>query len=309
VIDLPVFVSHFSRRADIQSLRWWVSGKNDLGDLVATEPRTRAVEWRPYSVVRQIPLSFPIPGERPFVGAIVVELLDRSGKRIAANFVPASIKQGISGQPTPPYEERVEVLGPRLVALRFSPTALSDSKGFEGVLQPGKLSALNQAVAEYRVPLPDFVQKAGPVKFELVAEMATRAGQAKVDWPLYQVPGVDYPQTEERKFPGAARIVIAGVDAGQVQLPDDPADSIGMLSSTAGVDPGSYGYVVRVAAPARAMPEVTVRFEATNGLSIYGEGMGRYGVDPMILVHTSNDVGRPAEGWFPLEPRATPPAR
>ena len=65
--------------------------------------------------------------------------------------------------------------------------------------------------------------------FELVAEMATCAGQSKVDWPFYQAPGVDYPQTEERKFPGRARIAIGGMDAGQVQLADDPADAAGMF--------------------------------------------------------------------------------
>ena len=45
-------------------------------------------------------------------------------------------------------------------------------------------------------------------------------------------------------------------------------------------------------------------FETTR--SIYGEGMGRYGVDPVILVHTSNDVGRPTSNWFPTEPPGAP---
>jgi hypothetical protein len=30
--------------------------------------------------------------------------------------------------------------------------------------------------------------------------------------------------------------------------------------------------------------------EDTKGISIYGEGMGRYGMDPVVLVHTGRDV-------------------
>jgi hypothetical protein len=33
-----------------------------------------------------------------------------------------------------------------------------------------------------------------------------------------------------------------------------------------------------------------IRIEATKGISIYGEGMGRYGMDPVVLVHTDRDV-------------------
>ena len=203
-------------------------------------------------------------------------------------------------------EERIEVLGPRLVALRFNANKISESASFAGESKRGKLSATGEVAVEYRVPVPDFVQKAGPVRFELVAELATRAGQAKVDWPSRQSPGVDYPQTEERKFPGTVRIRMGGADTGERQLPDDPADARGVMSNMTGEDAGSYGYVTRVSAPGRAMAEIAVRFEATNGLSIYGEGMGRYGVDPVILVHTSSDVDRPTGNWYPVEPPGAP---
>jgi hypothetical protein len=36
--------------------------------------------------------------------------------------------------------------------------------------------------------------------------------------------------------------------------------------------------------------DLTVRIFATNGISIYGEGMGRYGFDPVVIVHTGQDV-------------------
>ena len=79
------------------------------------------------------------------------------GKRIAANFVNV-----IARASTGP---RVEVLGPRLVALRFAPDAPFERPP-DSALKPGKFSALDQAAVEYRLPVPEFVQQAGPVKFE-----------------------------------------------------------------------------------------------------------------------------------------------
>jgi hypothetical protein len=305
-LKMPLAISHFSKRTEAPLLRWYLMGTNDLGEPFQLEPQTRAVRWSPYRVVEQTVFDAQIPGERPFVGALVMELLDQSGKRIAVNFIPIAAKNAPAGRVNVAEEERIEVLGPRLVALRFNANKISESASFEGESKRGKFSATGEVAVEYRVPVPDFVQKAGPVRFELVAELATRAGQAKVDWPSRQSPGVDYPQTEERKFPGTVRIRIGGADTGEQQLPDDPADARGMMSNMTGEDAGSYGYVTHVSAPGRAMPEIAVRFEATSGLSIYGEGMGRYGVDPVILVHTSSDVDRPTGNWFPAEPPGAP---
>ena len=48
-------------------------------------------------------------------------------------------------------------------------------------------------------------------------------------------------------------------------------------------------------APARAAAEIRVRLETANGLSIHGEGRGRYGIDPTILVHTARDLEQRAK--------------
>ena len=120
--------------------------------------------------------------------------------------------------------------------------------------------------------------------------MATHAGTAKLDWPWRQKP-VDYPQTDVHKYPGKAHIMIGGVDAGEVTLEDDPADIRGFLSSVAAFHHASYGYLTRVSVtPPKGATDLMIRIEATKGISIYGEGMGRYGMDPVVLVHTARDV-------------------
>jgi hypothetical protein len=140
------------------------------------------------------------------------------------------------------------------------------------------------------VILPDWVIAAGPQQMQLVAEIATRAGTAKLDWPQRQR-AVDYPQTDVHKYPGSAHVVIGGMDAGNAVLADDPADARGFLSSVATFHYASYGYLTRLSAPApKGASEVIIRIEGSKGLSIYGEGMGRYGFDPVVLVHTEKDV-------------------
>ena len=278
---LPVFVSHFSARMDQPTLRWWLTGTDDFGMPVTIPPQTQPVKWERARVISDIHLDVRVPGSRPFTGALAMELLDSSGKRIAANFVNVATRSALS--------PRIEVLNPRTVALRFSPIEARE-QGPDSGIHPGKFWAANQAYVSYRVTLPDWVIAAGPEKIELLAEMGTHAGTAKLDWPSRQK-AVDYPQTDVHKYPGKVRVLIAAVDAGEVTLADDPADIRGFLSSGAGFHHASYGYLTRVGAPAPiGATDLTIRIFATNGISIYGEGMGRYGFDPVVQVHTSQDV-------------------
>jgi hypothetical protein len=279
--SLPVFVSHFSARTDPPTLRWWLTGTDDFGAPVTTPPQTQPVKWDRLRVTNQTPLEVRVPGSKPFTGAVAMELLDSTGHRIAANFVNVATRSSLS--------PRIEVINPKLVALRFSPIETREL-GPDSGIHPGKFWAAGQAEVGYRVTMPEWVVAAGVEKVDLVAEMATHAGTAKLDWPWRQKV-VDYPQTDVHKYPGKAHIVIAGVDAGEVTLEDDPADIRGFLSSAAAFHHASYGYLTRVSVtPPKGAAELMIRIEATKGISIYGEGMGRYGMDPVVMVHTRQDV-------------------
>lgn len=286
VFTLPVFVSHFSSRTDAPTLRWWLTGTDDLGQPVTTPPQTQPVKWDKLRVTNQPPLEVRVPGSKAFTGAVAMELLDASGKRIAANFVNVATRSSQS--------PRIEVINPQLIALRFSPIETRES-GPDSGIHPGKFWATGQVEVAYRVVLPDWVVAAGAEKIELIAEMATHAGTAKLDWPWRQKP-VDYPQTDVHKYPGKAHITIGGVDAGEAALEDDPADIRGFLSSAAAFHHASYGYLTRASiTPPKGATELLIRIEADKGISIYGEGMGRFGMDPLVVVHTARDVrtGKP----------------
>ncbi|HSD66800.1 MAG TPA: hypothetical protein VLF95_08875, partial [Vicinamibacteria bacterium] len=87
---------------------------------------------------------------------------------------------------------------------------------------------------------------------------------------------------------------------GIFDLPDDPADHRGLLSWHAQKrdgklrEAGSYGYLVSASVPPQALREaaaagaVVVRLEVDEalpgGLAIYGEGAGRYPLDPSLVL-------------------------
>lgn len=279
--SLPVFVSYFSARQGEAKLRWWLTGTDDFGAAVTAPPQTVAVKWERLRVTDQAPLEVRVPGSRPFTGALAMELVDAQGQRIAANFVNVATRSAQS--------PRIEVIDARTVALRFSPVEVRE-QGIDSGVHFGKFWAAGPAEVAYRVMLPDFVIAAEPESVALVAEMGTHAGTEKLDWPWRQK-AVDYPQTDVHKYPGKVHVLFSGADAGQAELADDPADIRGFLSSAAGFHHGSYGYLTRLTAVApKGVTELGIRIEGTKGLSIYGEGMGRYGMDPVVIVKTVKDI-------------------
>jgi predicted transcriptional regulator len=133
-------------------------------------------------------------------------------------------------------------------------------------------------------------------------EAGARAGMKKVDWPQ-QTKGRQYPQTEEKKYPSDLTVSLDGVEILTTRLPDDPADSRGALSHYRDYDPGSYGHLVEQVVegaaldvareavtrgePLRLRLEVRADALERGGLSLYGETLGCYPVEPMIVVETN----------------------
>jgi hypothetical protein len=279
-----------------------VSGTDDLGNSIKTEVTVRAVTWKQYRVTNQEPIKVRIPGTRPFTGALAMELV-ADGKRIAANYV------NLVARPPEGTSARVEVVDRRRIAIRFRPDEVQDfdwGSYIRTALFPGKFSAPGAGSARYRIALPEFVREAGPVRLELVAEVASKAVNEKRDWGPKPRERTDpsYPQTDRKKHRGVVQVSLAGEKLEPFELPDDPADARGVLSSLAGIHHASYGYLMRKAlnlTSGSAGGHIDVRFEvpagkAAGGLAIYGERMGQYLIDPTLFVYTSKDVKYPV-GW------------
>jgi len=320
---LPVFVSHFSKRDREPILRWRIAGTNDQGMTFSTEVQEAPVNWRPNQATIQKPLRCAAPDGPSLVGAVVLELVDHRGERIAANFANLIVRRAtfdaqdvpetaIVRTPTEQHGPAIEVINQRLAALRFDvgdfAAFTSDRPAWDWIEQRGKFIAHGKCEVEYHLKLPKFIRRALPNKVMLIAEMATKSNGRMVDWPSARRPE-DCPQTQQRKFPGGLSVRLAGEEILALELPDDPSDSRGVLSWQSGYQPGSYGFLVRKRADLTQMVSlrdtladrdfVPLVFQATgegSGLSLYGPRQGRYCIRPTILVQTARDMDK-GSGW------------
>jgi hypothetical protein len=203
-----------------------------------------------------------------------------------------------AGGPSP----RVERLTDGWV-LRFAPGDVARTSWQQPMVEPGgaKFAAPGVGWVEYDVAMPPEVDLARARRLIVRFEAGARAGMKKVDWPQ-QIKGRQYPQTEEKKYPSDLTVSLNGVEILTTRLPDDPADARGALSHHRAYDPGSYGYLVEQVVEGAALESVRaavsrgeslrlrleVRPDALErgGLSLYGETLGCYPVDPMIVVET-----------------------
>lgn len=300
-VRVPIFLSHYSKLTSAPAIRWYVVGFDDLGNEHKTRPLTVRANWDFATVTEQPAIEATIPTNRPFVGALAMELVDEGGRRIAGNFVNLiSRPDRAAGQPVSP---RVDVLAPTRVALRFAPDDFASANGASvgryGIGH-GKFYAFGGCEVEYRIHIPKEVIDAEPVGLEFMAELASKAGAERLDWPS-RTSALDYPQTDRDGFASMAELHLGGKNVALLKLKDDPADARGVLSHEARFHHGSYGELLREKIDTANNPEIltalrngqpfTVKFRVTpgplgKGLSVYGESTGRYPVDPTLIVTT-----------------------
>jgi Glycosyl hydrolases family 2, sugar binding domain/Glycosyl hydrolases family 2, TIM barrel domain/Glycosyl hydrolases family 2 len=292
-VSIPVFLSHFSDRSAAPTLRWWVSGWNELGKWEnIAPPKNEATSWTQYDVKTQSPVTFTAP-DRPFVGAVALTLRDARGERFAANFVNLVVKPE-----TPlPRAQRVD---DHTAALRFQPDDLA-RRHFSGGAStpPGKAYGRGKGYLEYRLKVPDSVVKAGPKTYLLRLQAASKAGKEKVDWPSRTNPQ-DYPQTDGKKWPSTLQISLNGKNILRQELEDDPADARGVLSHLNRFEHGSYGELVEASG---ALPDaikadldagrpLVIRLSVPDdaahagGLCLFGAETGEFPLEPTLSLTT-----------------------
>ncbi len=107
-----------------------------------------------------------------------------------------------------------------------------------------------------------------------------------------------YFMSDDSAFPSDIEVWIEGQRAHAETLPDDPADSRGVLSwhyqprDRVLDEAGSYGYLVRAKVPKKVMDKIAgglesisveIRAVSGGGLAIYGRDAGRYAMDIVLL--------------------------
>jgi hypothetical protein len=274
-------------------VRW----RLDFTDRFGLRQTIREGHWpfqpQRFEVITIDALHLTLPAENG-LATIAIQMEDETGQIRCRNYINVEVW----AEPSPRQERLANGW-----ALRFSPASFSQSSWPRLAVEPGgaKFSAQGSGWVEYKLALPAELEPSQLKSLRLRFEAGARAGMAKVDWPQ-QVQGLNYPQTEEKKFPSDLTIFINEVNAGTVHLPDDPADARGVLSHHDGYDPGSYGYLTNLALEPGILEAIRptlaadrslkVRFailpeaEYPGGLALYGETLGGYPIEPTILLET-----------------------
>lgn len=180
-------------------------------------------------------------------------------------------------------------------------------------LDQHKICGAGEGSYRYRVDLSPLLSEGTPEKLTLCLEAGAKRVLKKdaQQQQNYQTPANmftsgafaldpgenpnSYFMSDDSRFTSQLRIVVNGQAIHSQLLPNDPADSRGILSwhyqqrDRQLDEAGSYGYLVRAPLPESLMAQIRtglrqldIELHADNGLAIYGRNAGRYAIDIVI---------------------------
>jgi len=314
-VEVPLWASFLTGdvRADSLTLRAELYGWNAAGERATYATTTRRVPYRPWMSEALAPLPVTMPGG-PATAVLAVRLEDAAGTVLHRNFTTFVVGGEAPTAVTLADGRRARLASVPASAARDARWSLKSWQ----VLDGRKVNGAGSGQLEYRIPWPAGLRAEDVSGATFLVEASAKRLLGK-DRPKVEAdsgdymrgrglqdPGANknaYPMTGETKYPSAVTVRVNGEVAALVELPDDPADSRGILSWHAQPkgDPksrrlheaGSYGELVRVAVPPAALARaardgaVVVRMEVGDalpgGLAIYGREFGRYPLDPTVL--------------------------
>jgi hypothetical protein len=295
VVVVPVLFSSFSEPEErVLAWSWKLWGDDRFGRRKPLDGGAGSFQVQPDGVTEVGEIRVTIPDERMLL-TLEASATGRNGRRVAANYVHLDVKADVA---------RVEVVDATTCVLRFQPDDVARSSGHSSV--PGKVFATGSCFFEYELSFPEGLNLDAVDSIELLAELAAKAGDEKLDWPE-RTNEMDYAQTDTKKHPSEVIILIQGVEVDRFVLPDDPADARGVLSHAATSHHGSYGYIHRLrilredfsdlwraiqeAGMLRIRYEVPKDADPMGGLAIFGDTMGRWPVQPTVILRGREPLG------------------
>ncbi len=291
-------VSYYSseRAPSDPMLRWRFWGTDRLGETVEpVEGGPLPITVNPYALSAPVSIARTLP-EIPMAGTLLVWSESPIEGWQVKNFLQLDL---YDGQP-----ERVESLADGRWALRFDPGDYTDScwdeegplvAGTDGG-EPGEtLWGYDEGFVEYEVALPEEVSPESIEKIELRIEVSSARG------PFNR-------QTDVSPDPSHLAVYLNDSLLETYTIPDGPADTRGFLSHLhPGDQPlhGSYGYLLSMETTRAVSLNLIdslgqerilrLRFDVrpgpttpAGGLRIYGDRLGRYVIDPTLLVTVSS---------------------
>jgi hypothetical protein len=270
-LPVDVYTSHFAwRSASAPKLFWSLTGIGALGQY---KPRmvlgSRPVAFKPFAVEKHsIELEIP----QDVRGAYLFFWIEDGGEVLCRNYVQfvidgaqCPLPEGLRAYPLPPAQ---------YASARF--------EGYHGHYAQGGCSLLwacSPGSALYEVKWDEPAQRAA-----IVFEAGARQGIGAVK------------VTDENRHPSAIDIYMDGRRIGRAEPSDDPCDERGLFTNAAlGGTPfnyrrlGRFGYGERFEIPIPGdlltAGKHTIEFVCDGGgMTLYGQGMGRYGFHPCVVI-------------------------
>jgi len=306
-VSVPLFASFLTDRAPTGKLllRTELTGWNSLGQRETYGAARQPVAFAPWLAQELPPLGVTMP-DHPALAVLTLMLETEAGQVLQRNFTTFFVTRGPAANNDPIPGKHV---------LRFAPNSFS-AAAWSGrqwnVLDGLKVNGAGHGYFEYRLTWPAGLDPQAVESVWFLCEASSkpllgkdRADTAKDTGDYMRGAGAHdpsanpnaYPMTDTSLHPSAVRVRVNGIDAGTTFLPDDPADSRGVLSWHAQLrdrklrEAGSYGYLVNVTLPPAALAaaaqakEIVLRLEVDGegGLALYGERFGRYPLDPTLV--------------------------
>jgi galactose mutarotase-like enzyme len=311
-VNVPLYASFMTGSTafgDSLTLRAYLYGWNALGVKRTWNWSETRIPYRPWMSQPLAPLAFTMPTE-PATLVLSTSLEDAKGAVLQRNFTTFVVEGDAPTQATLTDGRKVRIA-------RVAATAVRDARWTRKqwtVLGDRKLNGAGSGYFEYQIPWLAGLDSSDVASATFLVQASAKRLNGKdrdstaSDNGDYMRGGGfhdpsrnpnSYPMTGATRFRSAVTVRVNGEFAGRWDLPDDPADSRGILSWHAQphdghlYEAGSYGELLRVPIPAGALRKgartgaLIVRLEVDTalpgGLAIYGARFGRYPVDPSVL--------------------------
>ncbi|GAB3919534.1 hypothetical protein GCM10011575_30750 [Microlunatus endophyticus] len=281
-LSVPVSISHFSSR-DLSAarLRWQVVGTDAAGrEKKTTVGGSRVVNAEPFTVTEVGSVTIAAPKDLR-VARLYVWLEDHGESIAESQIVVDQSSVGTS----------IQLTGATLFDVA-KPSDASWSGGTVGIIDEagttGTYTGVGFGWSEYQVDVPANCRTGRDAS--LICELATYADMttelAGQSQELVKNAGTGMTTCKSSPHPATIAVSVDGVVAGSIHIPDDPADARGRVGSWRAPGQIRYGYPVSVRIPGRYLSgkqQVTLRLASLAGLSLFGPGTGRYGIDAQLV--------------------------
>ncbi|PZE22250.1 glycoside hydrolase family 2 protein [Paenibacillus xerothermodurans] len=302
-VTVPLLRSSFSDRYHGKTLSLvWELWYDNLGVRVTAAHGTVDVAWDGFGVAPVTELHLTLPNQDA-VAVLALKLVDSTGRALTRNFTTFDVRSSTADGT---YDK-----DGRFVSV---PVADFTEYSFEHqweAIGVGKTSGAGEGRFVYTISLPDSTEQPTINEMEVFFEASAKRTLARnIEGAKVREPGINYMHgaaanveynpntyymTDEECHASRIHVFVNGERVGSFDLPDDPADSRGVLSwhyqplHNKLDEAGSYGYLCRAVVPGRIVAQLNfnrcfkleLRAES-GGVALYGRNAGRYPIDLMV---------------------------